>query len=136
MRLISGILIGTITALGGGYGFVVATTLAPTCGLQVAVSSRNPEDVNALYAVTQHGNPGGHVAFNHTLSVTVRVPKDKNMTDEQLLVRLVKGYYGGWVIAPERWALAAVNADIVDFEGKYASHLMSIGFFGRDLTPW
>lgn len=44
---------------------------------------------------------------------------DGALTDKQLLVRMLKGYYGGWVIAPERWAFTTVGADLVDFEGMY-----------------
>lgn len=104
---------------------VVTTKVGLTYRYKVTTSSQNPRDFNESYAVTKHANPRGHVAFNHTLSVTVRIPGEgrgraaKALTDERLLVRMVKGYYGGWVIAPERWAFAAVGADIVNFEGMY-----------------
>lgn len=120
MHRIPKILIGVTTALSGAYGIAIATNLAPTYRLHVTASSQNPREFNQSYAVTQHGNPKGHVAFNHTLSVTVKIPKRTAMTDEQLLVRMVKGYYGGWVIAPERWILAAFGADIVNFEGMFS----------------
>lgn len=117
MRRLPKILSGGTAILGAGYCAAVAYTIAPTYGLQVTTSSQNPKRFNSSYAVTRHGNPKNNVAFNHTLSVTVEIPERKALTDEQILVRMAKGYYGGWVISPERWALAAVGADIVNFEG-------------------
>lgn len=127
MHRIAKLLFSTTAALGGAYGVAVATKVAPTYRYKVTASSQNPKDFDTSYSVTKHGNPRGNVAFTHSVSVTLWIPERRHgreaggatLTDEQMLVRMLKGYYGGWVIAPERWAFAAVGADIVDFEGMY-----------------
>jgi hypothetical protein len=63
-------------------------------------------------------NPHGHVPIHDTRFLTVRV--SKRLTDEEILSRFVKGFFGGYVFKPEQSVLTAVRKEITGFEGKYS----------------
>jgi hypothetical protein len=56
------------------------------------------------------------VPIHDTRFLTVRVPK--HLTDEEILSRFVKGFFGGYVFKPERNVLRAVRKEITGFESK------------------
>lgn len=125
MRRIPRILLGTSVAIGGGYICIAGSKLLPTRQLQFTSSSQNPKEFSNSRSQAL-ANPKGHVAFTETLSVTLKVPLGSsldNLTDEQILARVLKGYLGGWVIGPERWYLRVSKADIAQFQGMCISGL-------------
>jgi hypothetical protein len=63
-------------------------------------------------------NPHDHVPIHDTRFVTVSV--SRRLTDEEILSRFVKGFFGGYVFKPERSVLTAVRKEITRFEGKYS----------------
>jgi hypothetical protein len=66
-------------------------------------------------------NPHSHVPIHDTRFLTVRVLK--RLTDEEILSRFVKGFFGGYVFKPERSVLTAVRKEVTGFEGKYSVQL-------------
>lgn len=61
-------------------------------------------------------NPHSHVPIHDTRHVTVSVPK--SLSDEEILSRFVKGFFGGHVFRLERGALRANKKEITKFDGQ------------------
>lgn len=63
-------------------------------------------------------NPRRHKALSDTRSILLRLPLSKREnSDEQILATFVKGFFGGWVFAPEGILLSAFQRNLVDFSG-------------------
>lgn len=61
-------------------------------------------------------NPYGLVPINDTRYITIRV--SKTLSDEEILARFVKGFFGGHVFELERGLLKVAKKEITHFEGK------------------
>ncbi|KAF2029129.1 hypothetical protein EK21DRAFT_68361, partial [Setomelanomma holmii] len=60
-------------------------------------------------------NPNKHIAINDSRRITIKLPKV--LSDEEILARFVKGFFGGWWFGPERAALKSFGKILVGFEG-------------------
>ncbi|GFG16533.1 hypothetical protein IFM5058_08005 [Aspergillus udagawae] len=61
-------------------------------------------------------NPRGMPVYGD--SYTIRIPlRDlkPGISDEEILARFSKGFFGGWVFAPEWWALRVTGLAMTDF---------------------
>jgi hypothetical protein len=61
-------------------------------------------------------NPHNHASIQDTRFLTLRVAK--SLSDEEILARFVKGFFGGYVFGPERNILRATRIEITHFESK------------------
>jgi hypothetical protein len=61
-------------------------------------------------------NPHDHIPIHDTRSLNLRVRK--NLSDEEILSRFVKGFFGGTVFAPERSLLRVTRKEITRFDGE------------------
>ena len=61
-------------------------------------------------------NPNGHIPIQDTRSITIELPK--SVSDEQILARFVKGFFGGYILGPERSLLKAARKEITHFDRK------------------
>lgn len=78
-------------------------------------------------------NPRRHKALSDTRSILLRLPPSKRQySDEQILATFVKGFFGGWVFAPEGALLSAFHLNLVDFSGM-CGYLILIDFADRVL---
>jgi hypothetical protein len=82
---------------------------------QVISNDRVPESLVQSKAV-KIVNPNDHVPIHDTRSITISVPK--TLSDEVILARFVKGFFGGHVFGIERGLLKATKKDITIFKGK------------------
>jgi hypothetical protein len=81
----------------------------------VISSPRIPAALAASTAV-RIVNPQNHVPIHDTRYIKLSLPK--RLTDEEILARFVKGFFGGYVFGPERGLLRANGKQITRFEGK------------------
>jgi hypothetical protein len=61
-------------------------------------------------------NPKNHIAHNSSRSISVTVPRD--VSDEAILARFVQGFFGGYVLAPERSVLGLLRLDLVGYDQR------------------
>lgn len=90
-----------------------ATYSVPTS--QIASSPTVPDSLRQSKA-TLITNPKGHVTVDDTRYITLNLPA--HLSDEKILARFVKGFFGGHVFAPERSILRAVGRELTVFECK------------------
>jgi hypothetical protein len=90
-----------------------ATSCVPT--RQILSSASVPDSLRRSKAASIT-NPKGHVTVDDTRSITVNLPA--HLTDEAILARFVRGFFGGHVFAPERGILQAVGRELTVFECK------------------
>lgn len=65
-------------------------------------------------------NPQRYQALSDTWSIRIRLPPSKkHYSDEQILATFVKGFFGGWVFAPEGALLRAFGLSLVDFSSTF-----------------
>lgn len=65
-------------------------------------------------------NPHNYFSTQDSRSIAVR--RREGVSNEQLLARFVKGFFGGRVLAPERIVLSGLGRDLVGFEGKLCGY--------------
>lgn len=68
-----------------------------------------PELVQDIHKVRELVNPRHHPESHDAHMATLQHHGVSKLTDEQLLSRLVKGFFGGWVFTPEAKVLAFVK---------------------------
>jgi hypothetical protein len=119
LRRIAHIFVGGGAAISGGYALLIVAKTAPVRHLKFTSTSQNPPEFMQSPSCAL-ANPRKHTAFTETIRVAVEVPPGsplEKLSDEQVLARVIKGYLGGKIVAPERWALWAADADIARFQG-------------------
>jgi hypothetical protein len=67
-------------------------------------------------SVTSIVNPKNHIAHNSSRSISVTVPRD--VSDEAILARFVQGFFGGYVLAPERSVLGLLRLNLVGYDQR------------------
>jgi hypothetical protein len=99
---------------------LTSDTLSPSC--------------SSSYSVRKIVNPRNHVSMTDSRSIHLSKREIGLMGDEEILARLLKGFFGGWIFAPEeglitvlRWAGRKLIS--VGFEGEYPIFINS--FFIR-----
>lgn len=83
---------------------------------QIISSATIPDDLEHS-AAAKAVNPNAHVSIHDTRYVSLEIPA--KLSDEEVLARFVKGFFGGYVFGPERAILQAVRKDITQFDGMY-----------------
>lgn len=68
-----------------------------------------PELVQDIHKVRELINPRHHPESHDAHMATLQHHGVSKLTDEQLLSRLVKGFFGGWVFTPEAKVLAFIK---------------------------
>jgi hypothetical protein len=80
---------------------------------QISASDCTPQTFRISRSITTIINPNTYLANHNSRSVILHVPKD--LSDEVLLARFVKGFFGGYVFAPEGAVLRAMKKDMVKY---------------------
>ena len=80
---------------------------SPTLGLSPITSSTTiPSSFATSTTVTKLINPEEFRSWDDSRSVTLKLSgKAKEWSDEQILARFTRGFFGGWVFGPERAVL-------------------------------
>ena len=84
-------------------------TLSPTCASSASVR-----------AVV---NPRHHVQWTDSYTIRLSRAESSGATDAELLARLVKGYFGGWIFTPEKSLLALL--------AWFGAQLVPVGFSSK-----
>ncbi|CAM1509759.1 Fc.00g000940.m01.CDS01 [Cosmosporella sp. VM-42] len=106
----------TVTA-AGTYGFAVSRRIAPADRKQITIFDDIPHSLKQSNTVKNIVNARNHEAMADSRFITINIPaRLREVSDEVLLAKFVKGFFGGLVIAPERIALQTVKMDLVHFK--------------------
>lgn len=91
-----------------------------------SISPRNIKSTKTISEIFQNSksvksivNPKNHIAHNSSRSISVTVPKD--VSDETILARFVQGFFGGYVLAPERSVLGLLRLNLVGYDQRQYS---------------
>ncbi|KIW68691.1 hypothetical protein PV04_04615 [Phialophora macrospora] len=61
-------------------------------------------------------NPRGYAGTHDSRSIVIDFPRAKGaQSDEQILANLIEGFFGGWVLTPERLVLQTLRRKLVSF---------------------
>jgi hypothetical protein len=87
-------------------------TLSPTCA--------------SSHSLRKIVNPRNHIAVGDSRSIRLSTQGIGKISDEEILARFLKGFFGGWVFTPERYLillLQSVGRQFipVGFSGQYQS---------------
>jgi hypothetical protein len=98
----------------------IYNAIYPVPSQQISSYPRIPNSLlhSAAVKIT---NPHNHVPIHDTRFLTVHV--SKSLTDEEILSRFVKGFFGGYVFKPERSLLEIARKEITNFEGEHRLQL-------------
>ncbi|GFF59707.1 hypothetical protein IFM51744_10020 [Aspergillus udagawae] len=91
-------------------------TYAYTSPARHATPSKQPSRAHQNSPTMALANPRGMPVYGD--SYTIRIPlRDlkPGISDEEILARFSKGFFGVWVFAPERWALRVTGLAMTDF---------------------
>jgi hypothetical protein len=118
----------TIISASIGAAFVAASiyhvrlvhhAIHPVPVKQVSSSSRVSKSL-VRSAAAKIINPHGHVPIYDTRYIIV--PTSRDLSDEEILSRFVKGFFGGHVFGLERGILRVTGKELTRFEGKRDNH--------------
>jgi len=91
--------------------------------------SRTIRETNALSSSTiksptiKHLNPRNHQALEDTRTIFLSKVDVKDLRDEEILARFTKGFFNGWIIAPERFVMGVFEL--------LGSVIVQVGFTGK-----
>jgi hypothetical protein len=82
-----------------------------------------PDSLQNSKSVNEIVDPRGFSTSFDTRSVSIAIPPHRrNVSDEELLSRLTKAFFGGAVIRPERFVLQTLKPNLVNFSGKFLNY--------------
>lgn len=115
---------------------IIASSVALAAGAYTAATYRRISTVRSAAITTTHSispsfqaskavhlaNPQNFEFAPDSRSITLRVPRNRlaARSDEVLLARALRGFFGGWVFTPERTALRVLKLSPGNFSGKDA----------------
>jgi hypothetical protein len=70
-------------------------------------------------------NPRSHISATDSRKIILSKDEVGNLTDEEILSRFLKGFYGGWVFWPEKGVIAAFRA--------FGRPMIAVGFDGTSI---
>lgn len=131
------------TAAVGLYSLAAYTNISKASRNSISVYHDIPETFASSHTVRNLVNPNNHPLALDSRSITIRGSKFSQLPDEALLARFVKGFFGGWVFTPERYALKALNISTGPFPGEHHrdhsalnSRVNSIAGLNSTLSIW
>jgi hypothetical protein len=111
--------LAAVTA-GGVYSFTVSQRVSPVDKNLITRSTDIPETLKNSRSAREIINARKHVYHSDWRWITLDIPAEHHdVSDEVLLAKFVKGFFGGAVFRPERWVLQAVGLDLARFSSKY-----------------
>ena len=123
-----------LTSLAATIAYIAYTSTrlyrpSPSAGLHpITTVDHIPSSFAQSTTVTKLINPKGCRSLDDSRSVTLRLPQGaQRCSEEQVLARFTRGFFGGLVFGPERLALNVVaglqRRKLVDFPLKGLSDL-------------
>jgi hypothetical protein len=124
LRTLSGKILATslvaAVTVGGTYGFMVQRRVKLVDRGQITRFETIPESFEKSKSVSEIVNAGNHARVSDSRFIALDIPSQHhNVSDEALLAKFVKGYFGGAVIGPERRTLQTLGRNLVHFTSEY-----------------
>ncbi|KAF4450315.1 hypothetical protein F53441_6598 [Fusarium austroafricanum] len=115
-KILATSLVAVVTA-GGIYGYTIQKRVSIIDrNLITRFSDQVPEKFKRSRSVSEVVNARQHMSNSDSRFITLDIPAEhRDVSDEVLLAKFIKGYFGGPVIMPERVALSAVGLTLVNF---------------------
>ena len=112
--------LATALTVGGLYGLEVVRRNRSTPSDQITHSDTISESYQQSRTIRELVNPRQHTAITDSHRYHLHLPPQaRNISDEALLARVVRGYFGGLMFGPERCALRAYGRPAIYFGGNY-----------------
>ncbi|KPM34800.1 hypothetical protein AK830_g11771 [Neonectria ditissima] len=103
-------------AAGGTYGFLVHRRISATDASKITIFDTTPDSFQQSLSVSEIVNARKHQQVEDSRFITLEIPpQHQHITDEVLLARFAKGYFGGLVLSPERILLKAIGLNLTKF---------------------
>ncbi|KAJ4321741.1 hypothetical protein N0V84_005174 [Fusarium piperis] len=120
LRTVSGKIFATslvaVVTMGGTYGFMVQRRVRLVDRGQITRFETIPESFAKSKSVSEIVNAGNHARVSDSRFIALDIPSQHHdVSDEVLLAKFVKGYFGGAVIGPERRTLQTFGLNLVHF---------------------
>ncbi|KAF4341270.1 hypothetical protein FBEOM_4743 [Fusarium beomiforme] len=108
-------LVAVVTA-GGAYGYSIQKRVSIVDKDLITRFRTVPEKFQKSRSVSEVVNAKQHIYDSDSRFITLDIPaQHRDVSDEVLLAKFVKGYFGGAVIRPERVALSTIGLTLVNF---------------------
>ena len=108
-------------AAGGTYGFLVHRRISATDPKKITIFDTTHDSFQKSLSVSEIVNAKKHHQMEDSRFITLEIPpQHQNITDEVLLARFIKGYFGGLVLTPERILLKTIGLNLTTFTSKPA----------------
>ncbi|KAF5643666.1 uncharacterized protein FTJAE_3083 [Fusarium tjaetaba] len=114
-KILATSLVAVVTA-GGVYGYSIQKSVSRVDRNLITRFKTVPEKFQKSRSVSEVVNEKQHMYDSDSRYITLDVPPEhRDVSDEVLLAKFVKGYFGGAVIRPERVALSTLGMTLVNF---------------------
>jgi hypothetical protein len=70
-------------------------------------------------------NPRNHISATDSRRIVLSRAEIGNLSDEEILARFLRGFYGGWIFAPEKALIGVLRV--------FGRKLIAVHFTGRSL---
>lgn len=128
-RAITTTLIAAGTA-GGVYAACVAQRIISVDSRRITRARATTAEFHDSTAIRHLANPRQHQSVADTRSAVIDIPsRHQDISDEELLARSIKAFYGGLVLGPERALLKAVGARLARFAGTLRPYDIEMMYF-------
>ncbi|KAG4288138.1 hypothetical protein FPRO06_05790 [Fusarium proliferatum] len=105
-----------IVTAGGVYGYSIQKRVSKVDRSLITRFKTVPEKFQKSRSVSEVVNAKQHIFDSDSRYITLDIPpQHRDVSDEVLLAKFVKGYFGGSVIRPERVALSTLGMTLVNF---------------------
>ncbi|EXM22506.1 hypothetical protein RAB80_003286 [Fusarium oxysporum f. sp. vasinfectum] len=114
-KILATSLVAVVTA-GGVYGYSIQKRVSKVDRNLITRFNTVPEKFQKSRSVSEVVNAKQHIYDSDSRYITLDIPpQHRDVSDEVLLAKFVKGYFGGAVIRPERVALSTLGMTLVNF---------------------
>ncbi|KAM5354046.1 hypothetical protein ACJ41O_000696 [Fusarium nematophilum] len=114
-KILATSLVAAVTA-GGAYSFMIHRRISLADRRQITRFDDIPESFEGSRSVSEIVNAGKHTRMADSRFISIDIPtQHRHVSDEVLLAKFTRGYFGGLVIGPERVALQTLGLNLVHF---------------------
>lgn len=130
-KILATSLVAVVTA-GGVYGYSIQKRVSKVDRNLITRFNTVPEKFQKSRSVSEIVNAKQHIYDSDSRYITLDIPpQHRDVSDEVLLAKFVKGYFGGAVIRPERVALSTLGMTLVNFSSESVLCLSVIAYLTK-----
>ncbi|KAF2741192.1 hypothetical protein EJ04DRAFT_116998 [Polyplosphaeria fusca] len=104
---------GTLFAASGAYTALTWWRISRIDFSTIKATNSIPDSLKLSGTLNAVVNPRNHIRRDSSRSITCKLPS--RLTDEQVLARYLKGFFGSYVFGPEQVALRTLHHNFVGF---------------------